>query len=106
MSDRYLNFVNSGVGGWVTGTLGLPRPAPLQRRAEAGAGIVGPCLLAASGDGPMAAVLAGLMQASGHGLHAEWSPDARYGALVFDASDCARVQAAKGLYGFFHQAVR
>ncbi len=106
MSDRYLNFVNSGVGGWVTGALGLPRPAPLQRRAEAGAGIVGPCLLGASGDGPMGAVLAGLMQASGHGLHAEWSPDARYGALVFDASNCARVQAAKGLYGFFHQAVR
>ncbi len=106
MSDRYLNFVNSGVGGWVTGALGLPRPAPLQRRAEAGAGIVGPCLLGPVGDGPMAAVLAGLMQASGHGLHAEWSPDARYGALVFDASDCARVQAAKDLYGFFHQAVR
>ena len=40
MSDRYLDFANSGIGGWLTGSLGLPRPAPLQRRADAGAGVV------------------------------------------------------------------
>ena len=57
MSDRYLDFANSGVGGWLTGALGLPRPTPLQRRTDAGAGVVGPLLLGPDGTGRMATTL-------------------------------------------------
>ncbi|WP_447909800.1 3-oxoacyl-ACP reductase [Brevundimonas bullata] len=110
MSDRYLDFANSGVGGWLTGALGLPRPAPLRRRAEAGAGPVGPLLLGPAhnedGNGRLAATLGRLAGASGQKTHAEWSPDVRYGGLVFDASDCADTASAQGLYRFFHQAIR
>lgn len=106
MSDRYLDFANSGVGGWLTGALGLPRPTPLQRRAEAGAGLVGPLLLGPDGNGCLAATLGRLAGASGQKTHAEWSPDVRYGGLVFDASACADTASAQGLYRFFHQAIR
>ena len=110
MSDRYLDFANSGVGGWLTGALGLPRPAPLRRRAEAGAGLVGPLLLGPAhgqdGNGRLAATLGRLAGASGQKTHAEWSPDVRYGGLVFDASDCVDAASAQGLYRFFHQAIR
>ncbi|WP_313003298.1 3-oxoacyl-ACP reductase [Brevundimonas sp.] len=106
MSDRYLEFANSGVGGWLAGTLGLPRPTPLRRRAEAGAGMVGPLLLGPVGSGRMAATLERLAGTTGQTLHAEWSPDMRYGGLVFDASACADTASAQGLYRFFHQAIR
>jgi len=106
MSDRYLDFANSGVGGWLTGALGLPRPAPLRRRAEAGAGLVGPLLLGPDGGGRLAATLERLAATSGQKVHAEWSPDVRYGGLVFDASICADAASAQGLYRFFHQAIR
>ncbi len=106
MSDRYLDFANSGVGGWLTGALGLPRPTLLRRRAEAGAGLVGPLLLGPDGNGRLAATLGRLAGASGQKTHAEWSPDVRYGGLVFDASDCADTASAQGLYRFFHQAIR
>ncbi|MGH7021148.1 MAG: 3-oxoacyl-ACP reductase [Brevundimonas sp.] len=106
MSDRYLDFANSGVGGWLTGALGLPRPTPLQRRAEAGAGVVGPLLLGPDGGGRMAATLEKLARAAGQTLHAEWSPDVRYSGLVFDASGYADTASVQGLYRFFHQAIR
>ncbi|WP_292227269.1 3-oxoacyl-ACP reductase [Brevundimonas sp.] len=106
MSDRYLDFANSGVGGWLTGTLGLPRPAPLQRRADAGAGVVGPLLSGGYGEGRMAAVLTRLAVANAQVVHADWSPDVRYGALVFDATACADAASVQTLYRFFHQAVR
>ena len=106
MSDRYLDFANSGVGGWLTGSLGLPRPAPLQRRADAGAGVFGPLLLGGYGEGRMATVLARLAAANAQVVHADWSPDVRYGALVFDATTCADAASVQTLYRFFHQAVR
>ena len=110
MSDRYLDFANSGVGGWLTGALGLPRPTPLRRRAEAGAGMVGPLLLGPAhgeeGNGRLAATLGRLAGASGQKTHAEWSPDVRYGGLVFDASAYADTASAQGLYRFFYQAIR
>ena len=106
MTDRYLEFANSGLGGWMVGALGLPKPAPLQRRAEAGAGALHPLLLESAGGGRMNPVLERVASASGAPLRRRWSSDERYGALVFDAADCVDVASARALYGFFHQAVR
>ncbi|MBI1683652.1 3-oxoacyl-ACP reductase [Caulobacter hibisci] len=106
MADRYLEFASSGLGGWVVEALGLPKPAPLLRRAEADAGPALPLLLGPSADGRMADVVGRVTAASGVAVHAEWTPDVRYGALVYDASDCLSVAATQGLYRFFHQAIR
>ncbi|MET4683980.1 3-oxoacyl-ACP reductase [Brevundimonas faecalis] len=106
MSDRYLDFANTGVGGWLTGALGLPRPAPLKRRADAGAGLTGPLLLGPGGDSRLTPVLTRLAAENGREVQTEWSPDVRYGGLVFDASACVDALSAQALYRFFHQAVR
>lgn len=106
MTDRYLEFANSGLGGWMVGALGLPKPAPLQRRAEAGAVALHPLLLESAGSGRMGPVLERVALASGAPLRRRWSADERYGGLVFDASDCVDVASARALYAFFHQAVR
>lgn len=104
MSDRYLDFANSGVGGWLTGTLGLPRPSPLRRRAEAGAAPVGPLLL--GGSARLSLLLHGLAERWGVELHSKAQDGARYGGLIFDASDIADVASATGLYRYFHETVR
>lgn len=106
MPDRYLDFASSGVGGWLTGALGLPRPTPLRRRAEAGTAPVGPLLLGSHGATRMAPVVQRLAAASGVDLSDAWSPDVRYGGLVFDASACTDMVSAEALYRFFHQAIR
>ena len=72
MTDRYLEFANSGLGGWMVGALGLPKPAPLQRRAEAGAGALHPLLLESAGGGRMNPVLERVASASGAPLRRLW----------------------------------
>lgn len=104
MSDRYLDFANSGVGGWLTGTLGLPRPLPLRRRAEAGAAPVGPVLL--GGSARLSPLLHDLAERWGVELHSKAQDSERYGGLIFDASDIADVASATGLYRYFHETVR
>lgn len=104
MSDRYLDFANSGMGGWLTGALGLPRPLPLRRRAEAGASPVGPLLL--GGGGRLSSLLHRLAGQWGVDLHTTPDEGARYGGLIFDASDIDQTSGAADLYRFFHEAVR
>nr|WP_313391788.1 3-oxoacyl-ACP reductase [Brevundimonas diminuta] len=104
MSDRYLDFANSGMGGWLTGALGLPRPLPLRRRAEAGASPVGPLLL--GGGGRLSSLLHRLAGQWGVDLHTTPDEGARYGGLIFDASDIDRASGAADLYRFFHETVR
>ncbi|EGF94808.1 3-oxoacyl-[acyl-carrier-protein] reductase FabG [Brevundimonas diminuta] len=104
MSDRYLDFANSGMGGWLTGALGLPRPLPLRRRAEAGASPVGPLLR--GGGGRLSSLLHRLAGQWGVDLHTTPDEGARYGGLIFDASDIDRASGATDLYRFFHETVR
>lgn len=104
MSDRYLDFANSGMGGWLTGALGLPRPLPLRRRAEAGASPVGPLLR--GGGGRLSSLLHRLAGQWGVDLHTTPDEGARYGGLIFDASDIDRASGATDLYSFFHETVR
>jgi len=104
MSDRYLDFANSGMGGWLTGALGLPRPLPLRRRTETGASPVGPLLL--GGGGRLSSLLHRLAGQWRVDLHTTPDEGARYGGLIFDASDIDRASGAADLYRFFHEAVR
>lgn len=105
-NDGYLSFANSGFGGWMTGALGLPRPLPLERRADVGAGVRGPILTGANGSGRFASLLGELARADGVEIHREAVEEARYGALVFDASDCVDGPSSRRLYDFFHGSLR
>lgn len=105
-NDGYLSFANSGFGGWMTGALGLPRPLPLERRADVGAGVRGPILMGANGSGRFTSLLGELARADGVEIHREPVEEARYGALVFDASDCIDGPSARRLYDFFHGSLR
>ena len=106
MADRYLAFANSGLGGRVVDALGLPRPSPLLRRGDGGAGPALPLLLDLTAGARFLPVLQRVGLASGWAIHHRWTPDVRYGALVFDASACGDVASTRALHGFFHQAIR
>jgi 3-oxoacyl-[acyl-carrier protein] reductase len=82
MSDRYLTFVNSGVGSSVAGRLGLPRPAVLRRYTVGDPLLPGPALV--SGDA-VRAVLAG----AGVDVLSEPPTERRLGAVVADAREAA-----------------
>lgn len=101
MSDGYMAFANTGPGGWLASTFGLPRPAELRRRADSGAALPGPILLHPAKGGRMAAVLASLGV-----VESGADPKGRVAALVFDASDCLDAEAARSLHGFFQSHIR
>ena len=104
MSDPYLNFANSGLGGWLAGALGLPKPIPL-RRHQAGQPALPAPVLASQGGGRLAASLARLEPQIG-AVVAEGSEGQTYGALVFDASDITTIEGARALYDTFHASIR
>ena len=51
MNDSYLEFATSMLGGRITGLLGLPQPAPLERFQAGEPVIKGPVLIGAIGIG-------------------------------------------------------
>ena len=105
MSDRYLELINSRVGRSVAPRLGLPRPAVL-RRYEPGAPLVpGPVLLgSAAGDG--IGGIAGLLRAAGVDVQLADREDARWAALVLDATGLANPGDLGGLRDFFAGSLR
>jgi 3-oxoacyl-[acyl-carrier protein] reductase len=105
-NDGYLSFANSSFGGWMTGALGLPRPLPLQRRADVGAGVRGPILMGPDGGDRFTSLLCELARADSVEIHREAVEGARYGALVFNASDCIDGRSSRRLYDFFHGSLR
>lgn len=104
MSDPYLNFASSGFGGWVTGSLGLPRPVPLRRHQPGQAALPGPVLAPGAGA-VVAPALKRLLPQIGP-VHTEALPDQAYGAIVIDASDLADVVLSAQLYEALHPVVR
>lgn len=104
MSDPYLNFANSGFGGWLAGSLGLPKPVPLRRFVTGEPALPGP-VLAPQNGGRVAAALARLSGQIG-AVTSEAAPGQAYGALVFDASDLTQVSKATALYQTFHNTIR
>jgi 3-oxoacyl-[acyl-carrier protein] reductase len=82
MPDRYLRFVNSGVGSSVAGRVGLPRPVVLRRYAPGDPLLPGPVLL-----GPAAAGLWSLLTGAGADVVTELPEGGRVAAVVVDARD-------------------
>ena len=83
MSDRYLNFVNSGLGSAIAGRVGLPKPAVL-RRYEAGAPLLpGPALVGGAAGVPETVVK--VLGDAGVDTRLEGAEDQSWAALIFDA---------------------
>lgn len=104
MSDPYLNLVNSGLGGWLAGRLGLPRPVPLRRHQTGEPALPGP-VLAMEASARVAQALARLSDQIGPVVSSAHGGQA-YGGLVFDATDCGTVAEVTALYDAFHTSIR
>jgi 3-oxoacyl-[acyl-carrier protein] reductase len=130
MPDRYAQLAESPPGRFLTKRLGLPTPEPL-RRYEPGQPVLhGPALAGGAAGGRLLeralAVLRAVgaeisvtaqehvqeaARAAGAGPRAAvWTPqadgDARFAALVFDASGTDRSEGLRAAYEFFHPVIR
>lgn len=99
MSDRYLDFANSGIGHWLTGALGLPQPMPIDRDPSR---IARSALVADAGGGR----LGGLITRELDRLDIPQSAEMEVDALILDATGCATVTATSELYRIFHDRLR
>ena len=99
-TDRYAQLLASGPGATIAAKLGLPRPEPLRRFVAGEPALDGPVLV--GGAGRLAEALR--EQLVGHGLAGE--DDARFGALVFDATGITDVEGLEQLHTFFHPVLR
>ena len=133
MQDKYLDFVGSGFGKWLSANLGLPQPVPLRRYVPGEPEFVGPFLVGAAPGGSMRETLAALFAETGvptrfHESDPEWLGAAnrhgqitgrfvaptgkegeafdRIGGIVFDATGIATVDGLDALYHVFHDGVR
>ncbi|TGX54312.1 3-oxoacyl-ACP reductase [Sphingomonas gei] len=99
MSDRYLDFANSGIGHWLTGALGLPQPVPIDRDP---ARLAKSALVADAGGGRLGGLLTCELERLGIAHAGGGSAD----ALIVDATGCTTVAATGTLYRIFHENLR
>lgn len=133
MQDKYLDFVRSGFGKWLSANLGLPQPVPLRRYRPGEPECAGPFLVGAAPGGMLRETLAALFAGIGvptrfHDSHPEWLGAAnrhgqitgrfvaptgkqgeafdRIGGIVVDATGIASTEGLDALYRVFHDGVR
>ncbi|GAB3287302.1 3-oxoacyl-ACP reductase [Parasphingorhabdus pacifica] len=106
MPDQYQKFTSSALGRPLAKRLGLPTPTPLRRHRPGDPIVDGPVLVgSATGsrlDKAISATLSGV-EAEVHESHTE---DARYSALVFDATGITASEQLRQLHAFIGPALR
>lgn len=102
MSDRYLAFANSGLGHWLTGTLGLPQPLPIDRDPQR---IARTARLADGGGGRLLPQLSEELRALGV-AQVDGTDGAAFDALLIDATGCRSVADTDTLYRLLHDHIR
>ncbi len=127
-SDRYSQLVNSRIGGVIAGGVGLPQPVDLDRYEPGQPVIRGDVLLGAAAGSRLVAPIARVLASVGASVRTElrdevrdaaseagldaavWNPDApadaRFKALVFDATGIADSAALRELRQFFQPTIR
>ncbi|TDC32655.1 3-oxoacyl-ACP reductase [Micromonospora sp. KC213] len=108
MTDRYASFVQSGAGRTLVKRLGLPDPPRLRRHHPGDPLLPGPVLLGAAGGGRLAEPVGTVLAAAGVELRdpATVDAEARFGALVYDATGVADSTQLRQLYDFLHPYAR
>jgi 3-oxoacyl-[acyl-carrier protein] reductase len=126
--DLYSQVVNSRVGGFVAGNVGLPQPVELDRYEKGQPVISGDVLLGAAPGGRLAGALARVLAGAGASVKTElegevraaageagldagvFNPDTggdeRFKALVFDATGISDSADLRELWEFFHPTIR
>jgi 3-oxoacyl-[acyl-carrier protein] reductase len=100
MTDRYQGFVQSPIGRLLAKNLRLPAPVTLQRYVAGEPLVTGTVLT--GGTGRLAGTLSGLLDVLGATHTVRADADARYRALVFDATgltDSTRLGALRDFFG-------
>ncbi|WBB65603.1 3-oxoacyl-ACP reductase [Micromonospora sp. WMMD812] len=108
MTDRYASFVQSGAGRALVKRLGLPDPPRLRRHRPGDPLLPGPALLGAATGGRLVEPVGKLLAAAGTEVRepAGVEPEARFGALVYDATGISDSTGLRQLYDFFHPPAR
>ena len=109
MSDRYHRIANSGIGGRVVKTIGLPQPAEIERHEPGKPVVDGPVLLGSAEGGRLAQPLQDALRSIGAHVVSESEPGGegpRYAALVYDATGIDTSARLRSLYDFFHPVIR
>ncbi|MFF5172521.1 3-oxoacyl-ACP reductase [Micromonospora sp. NPDC000089] len=108
MTDRYASFVQSGAGRALVKRLGLPDPPLLRRHAPGDPLLPGPALLGAATGGRLAGPVGKILTAAGVEPREPGAADAdaRFGALVYDATGITDSTGLRQLYDFFHPYAR
>jgi 3-oxoacyl-[acyl-carrier protein] reductase len=126
--DLYSQVVNSRIGGFVAGNVGLPQPVDLDRYEPGEPLIEGEVLLGAAPGGRLSGAVARVLAGAGASVRTElegevraaageagldagvWNPDVtdetRFKALVFDATGIADSGQLHELWDFFHATIR
>ena len=103
MADRYQQLVDSMPGRLIAGQLGLPRPAHLRRYEPGQPLLEGPALVGAAPGGRLRDTIISVLESAGADVADEaLDEDARYAALVYDATGIKTAEELHDLYEFFH----
>src|SRR6476661_556343 len=108
MTDRYQGFVQSSLGQLLVKNLGLPDPVPLKRYADGDPLVTGTVLTGdpAGRPGRLAASLPGLLDELDVTHSQTADPEARYRALVLDATGLTDSSQLGELRDFFGPLMR
>ena len=106
MSDRYAQLVNSRIGGFIAGNVGLPKPVELDRYEPGQPLIEGEVLLGAAPGGRLVDVVNGVLEKADVPIRNVREGDDPVKALVFDATGISDSTRLRELWEFFHPKIR
>lgn len=106
MTDRYLQFTSSGFGRQFAQRLGLPTPTPLKRYRSGDPVANGPVLTGAATGSRLGKAIAATLEDVKADTHETRAEDARYAALIFDATGITSSEQLRELYAFFSASIR
>jgi 3-oxoacyl-[acyl-carrier protein] reductase len=110
VSDRYQSIANSPLGGAVTKRLGLPTPPVLERHEPGKPVVSGPVLVGGTRDARLLEPATEVLRSIGAHVEMDHAAardsDAKFSALLFDASGIDESSRLRALYDFFHPLMR
>ena len=107
MTDRYQQLIDTPPGRLLVSQLGLPKPTVLRRHEPGDPLVDGPALVGGTPGSRLVAPAIAVLEAADVAVLDTFDdePEARFGAIVYDASGIETVADLHHLYEFMHVAV-